>query len=346
MTIRYVHLILALAVVGTWACGGAESVLESNEEGGVVVPLIQRTRQPFVGAWALKTIERRNVEGELLEPPAEDQVGYLMYDETGYRCVTLMRPNRPPPARVVDGRGEPTAQEALQDYSAYISYFGRFTVNEEERMVTHHLEGSLNPGGVGSDYERSYNFLGGDLVLKPPMRDDGSQSLLTWERLPDLDEGDLSETHRKLFGVFRVESVTRHTTDGYEVEAEQYDTAYLLYARSGHMSVHLMRPGRRPFAADQPTADEALHAKQSYGSYFGPFSVHEIAGCISCPGPRDQGYLLHHRVGSEDPSANGVDARRYYELSDTHLTLRPPVRTDEQGRQVISVIRWTRLGPS
>ena len=108
---------------------------------------------------------------------------------------------------MVDGRGEPTAQEALQDYSAYISYFGRFTVNEEERMVTHHLEGSLNPGGVGSDYERSYDFLGGDLVLKPPMRDDGSQSLLTWERLPDLDEGDLSETHRKLFGVFRVESV-------------------------------------------------------------------------------------------------------------------------------------------
>ena len=115
MTIRYVHLILALAVVGTWACGGAESVVESNEDGRVVVPSIQRTRQPFVGAWALKTIERRNVEGELLEPPTEDQVGYLMYDETGYMGVTLMRPNRPPPARVVDGRGEPTAQEALQD---------------------------------------------------------------------------------------------------------------------------------------------------------------------------------------------------------------------------------------
>ena len=123
--------------------------MESNEEGGVVGPLIQRTRQPFVGAWALKTIERRNVEGELLEPPTEDQVGYLMYDETGYMGVTLMRPNRPPPARVVDGRGEPTAQEALQDYSAYISYFGRFTVNEEERMVTHHLEGSLNPVAWG-----------------------------------------------------------------------------------------------------------------------------------------------------------------------------------------------------
>ena len=97
MTIRYVHLILALAVVGTWACGGAESVLESNEEGGVVVPLIQRTRQPFVGAWALKTIERRNVEGELVEPLTEGQVGYLIYDETGYMGVTRMRPTRPPP---------------------------------------------------------------------------------------------------------------------------------------------------------------------------------------------------------------------------------------------------------
>ena len=342
MTIRYIYLLLALAVVS--ACGG-ESVVDSNDVGEFASPPIPRNRLPFVGAWSLKKIERRDAEGALLGPPTEDRVGYLIYDEAGYMGVTLMTPNRTPHALVVDGRGEPTAEEALQDYGAYTSYFGRFTVNEEKNIVTHHLEGSLNPGGAGADYERFYNFTDDALELRPPMRADGSQSLLTWERLPDLAEGDLSETHRNLFGVFRVESVTRHTTDGYQVEAEQYETAYLLYARSGHMSVHLMRPDRRPFVSNQPTADEALHAKQTYGSYFGPFSVHEIAGCISCPGPRDQGYLLHHRIGSEDPSASGVDARRYYELDDTHLTLRPPVRTDEQGRQVISVIRWTRLGP-
>ncbi len=187
MTFRYLYLFLVTAVVGTWACNGGESVVESNEEGGAVAPSVPRNRQPFVGAWSLKRIERRNVEGELLEPPTDDRVGYLIYDEAGYMGVTLMRLNRSPHAMEVEGRGQPTPEEALQDYSAYTSYFGRFTVNEEENMVIHHLEGSLNPGGAGSDYERLYDFAGGDLVLKPPMRGDGSQSLLTWEKLPDLD---------------------------------------------------------------------------------------------------------------------------------------------------------------
>ena len=120
-------------------------------------------------------------------------------------------------------------------------------------------------------------------------------------------------------------------------------TAYIFYAPSGHMSVHLMRPGRVSFADDRPTAQEALAATETYGSYFGPFTVNEIAGCLTCPGPRDEGYLVHHRVGSENPNDSGTDAERYFELTDTHLTLRPPVRVDVEGRQVVTAIRWARL---
>ena len=116
------------------------------------------------------------------------------------------------------------------------------------------------------------------------------------------------------------------------VPADQYETAYILYAPSGHMSVHLTRPGRTPYAGSRPTAEEALAATLSYGSYFGPFSVNE-----------DEGYLVHHRVGSEDPGGSGTDAQRFYELTDTHLTLRPPVRTDDEGREVQSTIRWARI---
>ena len=169
--------------------------------------------------------------------------------------------------------------------------------------------------------------------------------MLTWLRQPDLPAAEVTDTHRQLFGAYRIESVSRHTTDGYEVEVDQYESAYLFYSPSGHMSVHLMRPGRVPYAGDRPTADEALRLTESYGSYFGPFSVREMAGCITCPGPRDQGYLTHHRIGSEDPRGSGTDVRRYYELTDTHLTLRPPVRTDDEGREVVTALRWERLLP-
>ena len=283
--------------------------------------------EAFAGAWSLVRIERRDAAGELLAPPIEDRLGYIMYDTAGYMGVALMRPGREPYSE-----GGPTAEEALAQMGTYSSYFGRFTVNEAEGYVTHHLEGSLNPSGAGSDYRRYYTFGENTLVLQPPAREDGSRSFITWERLPDLPESELTDTHRRLFGVFRIESLSRRTADGEEVPVDQYETAYILYAPSGHMSVHLARPGRTPYADGRPTAEEALAATLSYGSYFGPFSVNE-----------DEGYLVHHRVGSEDPGGSGTDAQRFYELTDTHLTLRPPVRTDDEGREVQSTILWARL---
>ena len=147
-----------------------------------------------------------------------------------------------------------------------------------------------------------------------------------------MPEAELTDTHRRLFGFYRVESVARETSDGESVPADQYETAYIAYAPSGHMSVHLMRAGRESYAGDDPTADEALAVVDSYGSYFGPFSVNE-----------EEGYLVHHRIGNEDPGQSGTDAQRFFELTDTHLNLMPPPATDAEGRELQSTIRWARI---
>ena len=241
--------------------------------------------------------------------------------------VTIMQPDRPPYAG-----NQPTHLEALASYSTYTSYFGTFTVNEAEGFVTHHLEGSLNTHGAGSDYKRFYTFSGNRLTLQPPAGDNGNQTELTWEKLPDLPESALTETHRRLFGFYRIESVSRRIVDGESVPADQYETAFIIYAPSGHMAVHLMRPGRVPYAGTGPTPDEALAAVQTYGSYFGPFSVYE-----------DEGYLIHHRIGHVNPGGTGTDAQRSYELTDSHLTLRPPAVTDSEGRRVQNALRWARI---
>lgn len=305
----------------------------------VTDPAQASARVPFLGAWSLSQIERRGPDGELTEPPIEDRLGYLLYTPSGHMGVTIMQPGRTPYA---DGSG-PTADEAMALWSTYTSYFGRFTVDETARIVTHHLEGSIDPGGAGSDDRHVFRFGENRLTLQSPAAVDGARTSLTWTRLTDLSRAEHTDTHQQLVGGYRVESVTRTTTDGYDVPADQYEAGYLLYSPSGHMSVHLARPGRLPFAGDQPTPAEAQAAIESYVSYFGPFSVHELAGCITCPGPRDQGYLEHHRVGSADPSDQGSGARRYYELTETHLTLRPPIGIDEEGRQVVTAIRWARL---
>ena len=238
--------------------------------------------------------------------------------------VTIMQPDREPYA------GQRTPEQALAAYSSYTSYFGTFTVNETEGFLTHHLEGSLNTRGAGSDYQRFYTFSGNRLTLQPPAAANGNRTQLTWEKLPDLPESELTETHRRLFGFYRIESVSRQILGGESLTASQYETAFIIYAPSGHMAVHLMRPDREPSTGTRQ--EEALAAVQTYGSYFGPFTVHE-----------DEGYLVHRRIGNLSPRRTYTDAQRFYELTDTHLTLRPPATTNRDGDQVQSALRWVRI---
>ena len=316
-----------LVIIAALACGNAPPPAAGTEPASVTAASTTAPTDRFAGAWSLVRIERRDADGELTAPPIEDRLGYLIYDAAGYMGVTIMRSDREPYS--ADG---PTPDEALAQLGSYTSYFGRFSINEAEVFVTHHLEGSLSPGGAGSDYKRFFTFEDNRLTLQPPAGASGAKSYLTWEKLPDLPASKLTDTHRRLFGFYQIESVSRQRSDGESLPVDQYDTAYIIYAPSGHMSVHLMRPGRKPYAAGGPTPQEALQAVQTYGSYFGPFSVHE-----------EEGYLVHHRIGNENPGGTGTDAQRYYELTDTHLTLRPPPGTDSEGRQVQSALRWARI---
>ena len=148
MTSRYARLAVGGFVVTSLACGGPGSSADRAASASME-PLSAAQRQ-LVGTWSLAAIERRSAEGEPLSAPLEDRLGYLIYDASGYMGVTLMRPDRQPYSE--DG---PTADEALAQFGSYTSYFGQFTVDEAAGTVTHHLEGSLDPRGVGSDYTRA-----------------------------------------------------------------------------------------------------------------------------------------------------------------------------------------------
>ena len=302
MPSRCVWLLTIGGLVASFACGAPADT--------AVVPMAQRQ---FVGAWSLAGIEQRNADGELQPVPVEGHLAYLFYDAAGYVGVTI--PGTAP-------------------------YFGRFTVNEAEGIVTHQVVGSFDPSDAGAEYGFFYTLASNELTLQPPPQTDGPTTVLTWIREPDLPASEVNETHRQLFGAYRIESVTRHTTDGYAVEVEPYQDGYLLYAPSGHMSLHLLRSGPASNTGEPPAADETMLLP---ANYVGPFSVREMAGCITCPGPRDQGYVIHHPLPRGEAGNGGTELRRYYELTDTHLTLRPPVHTDNEGREVVTALQWARL---
>ena len=141
---KLIALFGLVALVALSACGGGNPAAEVAEGTPVVDLATADANSPFAGAWTLVKIERFDGDGELLAPPIEDRVGYIIYDPAGYMGVTIMQPDRRPYAG-----NQQTPQEALGSYSTYTSYFGTFTVNEAEGFLTHHLEGSLNTRGAG-----------------------------------------------------------------------------------------------------------------------------------------------------------------------------------------------------
>ena len=318
-----VGLILGSFTLGS--CADATPPTEPAAETEMTAP--GDVTAQFAGTWELVGIERHGADGELLPSDSEDRVGYIMYDPAGYMGVVIQRGSRQAYADV-----RPTSEEAREALRTYTSYFGTFTVDAAKGVVTHHLRGSLNPSGAGSDYERAFEMSGNRITLQPPTGPSGVQSRLTWQRVPDLAE--LTPEHQRFIGFWEIASVERRTESGETLPASQYAEGFILYTTSGHMAVHLMRPGRHPYADTQPTPEEALAAMGSYTSYFGPVSLHAA-----------EEYIVHHRIGHSSPSAIGSDAQRFYELTRDQLILKPPA-TMVDGERVQSFITWHRLSES
>jgi hypothetical protein len=110
--------------------------------------------EQLVGTWRLVSRVVKHPDGSSNPDPAygpKYPIGYIMYDRTGHMAVQFMGINRP------DNHSS----------LAYDAYFGTYTVNELKTpmTVTHHLEGSLNPSGVGKDNVRDLHINGDEMTL-------------------------------------------------------------------------------------------------------------------------------------------------------------------------------------
>jgi hypothetical protein len=99
--------------------------------------------------------------------------GLIYYDPSGYMSAQIA-----PDRRVPMAGNEPTPEEAKAHLADWISYFGPYTIDERAGTVTHHREGSVQPGDL-SPYVRRYEFKDDRLILRPV----GIDMEVHWERL-------------------------------------------------------------------------------------------------------------------------------------------------------------------
>ena len=115
-------------------------------------------KEHFVGTWRLVSVEGQGPNGGVTYP-----MGVLMYDANGKVGVQVMNPDRP--AFASDVAIDATPDEKQSAYASYTAYYGSYEVNDAEKYVTHHVEGSLFPNWIGRPQQRSFEFSDNRLTL-------------------------------------------------------------------------------------------------------------------------------------------------------------------------------------
>jgi hypothetical protein len=115
----------------------------------------------FIGTW--KLVSNMKKDGDVITYPyGKDAVGYITYDANGYMSVQMMQQNRTTPV------------------PGYFAYFGRYEIDKKTNVIHHYLTGSLTPSDVGTDRQRSYQFIGDQLHLIPV---EETNREVVWEKI-------------------------------------------------------------------------------------------------------------------------------------------------------------------
>lgn len=127
-------------------------------------------REQLIGSWRLVSRESRRENGEIEGDPGLSTLplGVLIYDQSGHvaaqlsrrdRTISMFRDECPLAAET---KGTPDTAQTVLGYDAY---FGTYTVNEKDGIVTHHLEAAIWPGDIGKSIERHFTLSGDRLSI-------------------------------------------------------------------------------------------------------------------------------------------------------------------------------------
>jgi len=145
---------------------------------------MSETDTSFVGAWRLVTFEFQKDDGSIIYPFGREAQGSIIYTESGRYSAQLMRRDRPRFA--IPDQMQGTAEEIDAGFKGCISYFGSYTIDEENNFIIHRVEGSLFPNMEGTNQIRLFEKSANQLTLRtPPFKLDGNTAvgILQWERI-------------------------------------------------------------------------------------------------------------------------------------------------------------------
>jgi lipocalin-like protein len=126
----------------------------------------QTLKQQIVGTWTAVS-QYVDQDGKKVEPFGSNPKGMVVYDANGRFVLVLQREALPRFAS--NSRMTGTAEENKAIVQGSIAYFGRYSIDEKERKINLHFDGSTYPNWDGDDQTRLIAISGDELKIISPV---------------------------------------------------------------------------------------------------------------------------------------------------------------------------------
>ena len=270
----------------------------------------------LVSTWTLNSVER-GVAGEKPER-AQNPRGLLIIDSAGHIFEFFTTASRQAP--------ETPQVDPLAMFNAYGGFWGGYRVDTAQKRITFKAQGAVSPAMMGREFSRSFDQEGNRLTMTTidELHAQGG-TRWTWQRVPTIDH--LSPFYRQTVGFWEHVVERRvNVSTGAVLSENKRAPSVIVYTPGGFVGVHFPTLNRKPFAGDNPTADEARAALQGYLGYYVALTVYP-------------GEVFHNILGGVSPAAGSI-LRRYADIKDNELTVRlTPTNNQAVQTQTIVVLR-------
>lgn len=163
---------LAAAVfVGVTLCGTSDAWAQQEAKG---------LKQQIVGTWSLveQWVEQ---DGKKTQRFGQNPKGITIYESNGRFASILLRPDLPKFASNSAMTG--TADENKAVVQGSTAFYGRWSVNEKDGLVSSQIDGSTYPNWDGQDQKRTVSIAGDEMKSCVPGAQVGGTACAIWKRV-------------------------------------------------------------------------------------------------------------------------------------------------------------------
>jgi len=123
-------------------------------------------KDEIVGTWSAVS-QHVDQDGKRLEPFGPNPKGIVVYDSHGRFVLVLQRASLPKFAS--NNRLTGTVEENRAIVQGSIAYFGTYSIDENEKKINIHYDGSTYPNLDGEDQIRNVSISGDELTTISPV---------------------------------------------------------------------------------------------------------------------------------------------------------------------------------